>query len=100
MDVKSLQPAVQELFDHFKGEHRAKIEVDFIINPDFTTSSDVYAFVGMGDELKVFVAGDVEKAIARAKAEFKPKDKARTAAAEKLRQQAKLIETGEAPIPE
>ncbi len=91
---------MQEVFDHFKGQYRIKIEVAFDMakNQDITSSATV--FVGSGDELKLFYGSTCDEAIARAKSEYKPVDKARIAAADKLRQQAKLIESGEAPIPE
>ncbi len=99
MNAKLLQPAVQELFDHFKGQYRIKIEVAFDMakNQDITSSATV--FVGSGDELKLFYGSTCDEALARAKSEYKPVDKARVEAAKKLREQAKLIESGEIEIP-
>ncbi len=100
MNISELRSQVQEVHNFFKGQYRIKIELAFDLakNQDATSSATV--FIGSGDELKLFYGSTCEEAIARAKSEYKPVDKARIAAADKLRQQAKAIESGEAPIPE
>ncbi len=99
MNAQLLKPAVQDLFDFFKGEQRVKVEVEFTQNVDGSEYVRAYAFVGLNDDLKVYSAETADLAVARAKIEFKPIDRARLAAADKLREQASAIERGEIEIP-
>ncbi len=99
MNADILAPSVKDLFDFFNGQYRAKIECDYEINPDGSTSSLAYAFIGPVVAGDVFSGATIERAIERAKAEFKPVDSARLEAATKLREQADAILNGTAPIP-
>lgn len=102
MDAQILKPFFDKVQAHFKDvpvrmavllgtERHYRDRVIVMIDP--ATSCDLW----VDDQL--FYGRTLEAAFEQAKAQYKPRDKAREEAAEKLRAQADAIEKGEAPIP-
>ena len=104
MNAEILKPFFEQVLAHFNGDYSVKVgiglEQEFYptLEPAKRIEEARWSCIIWVDNNR-YHGETLEEAFETAKKEFKPKDRARIAAAEALRKQAAAIESGEAEIP-